>query len=67
MDDLKRCLQDVYDQIEPHLLAIESHFKSEIKITLIARLPDNDEADFIMSTDNLAKAIEALKRRIKKL
>jgi len=49
-------------EIEKHLNEISLLFKPNIRITFIARLPGNDEADVVLSIDDLSEAIKVLER-----
>jgi hypothetical protein len=49
--------------IEPHLIKIERLFKPGIKLTLIARMPGNDEADVLLTIDDLSEAAKVIERR----
>lgn len=50
---------------EQHLNRIAKNFKPGVKLTLIARTPGNDEADFVLSIDDIDEAIKVLERRKK--
>ena len=56
-------LQEVTYEVGFHLDKILKCFKPGAKITVIVRRPDNDEADFILSDDDISEAINALERR----
>ena len=58
-------LNEVTRQVGMHLERIAELFKPEIKLTLIARLPGNDEADFLLTSDDLGEALKLIKRRLK--
>ena len=58
-------LEHVREECSEHLDAIAELFKPGVKLTLIARTPDNDDADFVLTCDDLPEAIKALKRRQK--
>jgi hypothetical protein len=49
--------------IESHLVEIEKLFKRGAKLTLVVRIPGNDEADVVLTTDDLDEAIHAIGRR----
>ena len=55
--------QRVYGKICGHLDEIRKSFVPEIKLTFIARLPGNDEADMVVGDDDIDEAIKALERR----
>ena len=57
-------LRELQLSIEPHLLRIEKLFKREIRLTLICRLPGNDDADVLLSMDDLNEARKVIDRRI---
>lgn len=50
------------EAVEGHLDAILALYKPGAKITLVLRHPDNHEMDFVMGSDSLDGAIEALQR-----
>lgn len=49
--------------IERHLAEIEKLFKPHVKLTLIARTPGNDEADVLMTKDDLSEVAKLIQRR----
>lgn len=52
--------------VERHLTQLEKVFVKGTKLTLIARLPGNDEADILLTMDDfdeIAKVVERSKRR----
>lgn len=56
-------LQQTAMEIERHLNEIAPLFKPGMKLTFIARMPGNNEADFLMSIDDLAQAKAVIERR----
>lgn len=56
-------IQEVTDEVSFHLDKILKCFKPGAKITVIVRRPENDEADFTLSNDDISEAIKALERR----
>lgn len=50
-------------RISDHLEKMENMFRPGVKVTFLARTPGNDEADFVMTNDDLSDAINALERR----
>lgn len=52
----------VESEVRHRLSKIASMFDSSIKLTLIARLPSDDEADFVVTSDEIPAAIAALER-----
>jgi len=56
-------LDDVADYCEEKLGQIERCFKPGKKITLLVRSPENDNADFLLTTDDLAEVLKAVQRR----
>lgn len=42
----------------------ETYFVPEMKLTLVCRLPGNDEADIVTSDDDLAEVQKAIARRM---
>jgi hypothetical protein len=53
----------VGEQCNQHLNEIAEYFKPGVKLTLLARTPGNDEADFVLTNDTLQDAVAALERR----
>ena len=58
-DRLKR----LHVEIERHLNEIAVLFKPEMRLTFIARLPGNDEADVILTVDDLNEVAKVIERR----
>lgn len=59
-------IQELHRDCEMHLNRIHENFVPGSKVTLIVRTPGNDEADFLLTIDDLnevAKVIERSKRR----
>jgi len=56
-------LEEVNQEVNFCLNRISKCFKPEAKLTFLARIPNNDEADYVLTNDDLPLAIEALKRR----
>jgi hypothetical protein len=53
-------------QVEDHIRSLERVFKPGTRLTFLARTPDNDEADLLVTADSLdaiAAAVERAKRR----
>lgn len=59
--DLHFAQQNVANSMDKIL----TNFKEGSKITVVVRQPDNDEADFMMTSDNLADVIKTIERRMK--
>lgn len=57
-------LDQVHQAASLYLNKIAEFFKPGVRVTLLVRSPDNDEADFVLSSDDLELAVEALKRRM---
>lgn len=53
----------VGEQCSALLNEVAGCFKPGVKLTLVARTPGNNEADFVLTNDSLAQAIAALRRR----
>jgi hypothetical protein len=53
----------VGDRCSAYLNQIAKNFKTGAKLTLIVRTPGNDEADFVLTIDDLDEAIKVLERR----
>jgi hypothetical protein len=56
-------LHEVQMECNYHLEKIAKCFNPGVKLTLIARLPGNDRADFVLSGDDLEEAAGVLERR----
>jgi hypothetical protein len=56
-------LGQVTQEITQHLNEMGGYFKPEMKLTFIARLPGNDNADFMLTIDDLDEVIKVLERR----
>lgn len=56
-------LEEIQNTVAGHMDDIKSMFKAEAKITVLVRLPENPEADFLMTDDDLGEAVAALQRR----
>ena len=48
---------------ERHLNEMARNFKPGAKLTFIARTPGNDEADFMLTIDDIDEVINLLERR----
>jgi len=57
-------LHVVQQKVSNHMDSILSNFKSGAKITVIVRIPDEPEQDFMLTNDNPVQAIELIQRRI---
>lgn len=60
MSDIK----SIREACSKKLDEIASYFTEDCKITLIVRKPGNDNADFVLSMDNLIEAKKVLARRL---
>lgn len=58
-----QCLLDIRDEAAVHLARIAKLFVPAARITVVVRLPDKPESDFVLGDDSLDGAIEALQRR----
>ena len=56
-------LEQVGFEIERHLNEIAPLFKSGMRLTFIARMPGNDEADFLMTIDDWDEEKAVIERR----
>lgn len=59
-------IADMQAAVEQHLNQIHEHFIPEVRLTFIARLPGNNEADVLITIDNLdelSRLIDRFKRR----
>lgn len=52
----------VKQKIEHHLNQIKPHFVPGMELTFIARKPDNDRADFVVTNDSLAELAKVVER-----
>ena len=55
-------IQMLHANISHHLGEIAGNFRADAKLTLIIRIPENNDADLVMTKDDLAEAIKALER-----
>lgn len=53
----------VHDEVARSLGRLESLFVDEVKLTFIARLPGNPEADIVITTDSLEELAKVVERR----
>ncbi len=60
MDDNLRHVQQT---CSAYLNNMATLWKPGVKLTLIARMPDDSEQDFVLTSDKLPEAINVLKRR----
>jgi len=51
------------DRASDHLNSIAGLFKPGAKLTLLVRTPGNEEADFLLTNDDLGEAIKLIERR----
>ena len=58
-DALQRTTERVQDSMDEIL----ANFKAGAKITVLVRSPDNPNADFCMTSDNLDEVIAMVRRR----
>lgn len=58
-------LEEVHNAASIHLSEIAEYFKSGVKLTLLVRTPGDDDADFILTNDDLDEVIKAIERRKK--
>lgn len=59
-----RELYELQVAIEEHLSRIEKIFKPHIRLTLIARDPTNDDADVLLTKDDLGHVIKVIERQV---
>ncbi len=57
-------LQRTQQAVAGHMEAIQAMFKPGAKITVLIRVPDYPDRDFLMTDDDLAQVREMLDRRI---
>lgn len=57
-------LESIRSDISDHCIEIEDMFKVPVKVTCIVRVPDNDNADVLVSSDTM-EGIEAVLARTK--
>jgi hypothetical protein len=51
---------EVLLDIERHMQAIAAHFVEDARMTLVVRVPDNDRATVMLTTDTRAGALRAV-------
>ncbi|MBO3760391.1 hypothetical protein [Ciceribacter sp. L1K22] len=56
-------LRRVQSVVADHMDDIAAYFKSGAKITVLVRTPDNPEADFCMTSDDLTEVVAMVERR----
>ncbi|OMQ44954.1 hypothetical protein [Ensifer sp. 1H6] len=56
-------LQIVQETVSDHMDQMLANFKAGAKITVLIRTPGKDEADFLMTSDDLDDVIDAVQRR----
>lgn len=56
-------LERVGEIVSGHMNDIADCFKPECKIAVIVRTPGNDEADFLMTNDDLSEVAKLIDRR----
>jgi len=56
-------LENVQEMVSECMDQIVANFKAGAKITVLIRVPGNDEADFLMTSDDLDNVIDAVQRR----
>jgi hypothetical protein len=54
--------EEIRDLVALALVNISKHFVPDVKLTFVARLPSNDEADVVVTEDDLREAAKALVR-----
>ena len=59
MSDLER----VKYEASNHMDSIHRLFKPEVRLTLIARTPGNDDTDFMLTDDDLSEVARLIERR----
>jgi len=55
-------LKEVTMVAEEHLNCIAECFKPNVKITFIARTPENDNADFVLTNDSKEGLFQVIER-----
>jgi hypothetical protein len=53
----------MYEEVQRSLNRLQELFISEMKLTFIARLPGNHEADVIITVDDLSEIAKLIERR----
>lgn len=56
-------LESVQEMVADHMDQMVANFKPGAKITALIRVPGNDEAEFLMTSDDLDDVIDAIQRR----
>ena len=49
--------------IEQHLIEIEKMFQPEVRLTFLARTPNEPERDLLLTRDDPSEVIKAIQRR----
>lgn len=62
LDDARR-LQMTKTVAAAKMNEVKAMFKDGAKLTLLVRIPGNDEADFLLTDDQIDEAIKVLTRR----
>lgn len=58
-------VDDVREEVAGHMIRIVSYFKPGVKITVLVRVPDFPDRDFMMTDDEIPALREMLDRREK--
>ena len=59
----KISIEEVNKRVSGLLNEIAQSFVSGVKITLLVRVPGNDDADFLLTNDELSEVSKAIERR----
>ncbi len=52
-------------EIHKHINAICSYFKLGARVTILARIPGNNDADMVLTQDDIPELIKLLERQLK--
>lgn len=66
MNHTQNDLTNVTLSIQNHLVAMKAYFKEGVQLTFIARVPENDNADIVMTTDDLTEISNVIERTKKR-
>lgn len=54
---------ELHDKIAPHLDAIRKNFNPSCKVTLLLRLPGQENGELIVTDDNIEEVEKAIQRK----
>lgn len=62
----KQAVERVRQCVEDVMLDLQNLFVDEVKLTFITRLPGNDDADMVITRDNLNEVRKVIDRMLQK-